>query len=204
MRSRPFIFGLVVAGLATTSCSSIARDALVDAYEGDDTEVGQAEACQVDAKTLETASEAFFIDNSTSPTSFDDLVPGYLVEAPANWVIDDGVGVVSNLFSPISGGPCDGVDLTAPITTSDDNSIGNIGAEAIAETQVFDCSYDKRVLDVAIETYFVLNEVNPSTIGDLVQFGLIDDQDERWIIDPTTSGTAAATAIPAVGNGCDQ
>lgn len=200
MRTRTTLLGLIVCGLATTSCASIARDAVVDAYENNGVE---AKACRVEAKVLSTASDAFAAENGAPPQSFEDLVPLYLDEAPPNWIVaDGGVGDVADVFAALPDGPCDGIDLATPV--DDDDSIGGIGIDAITGSNAFNCSYDERVLATAIETYFVLNGADPASVGDLDQFGLIDDQGERWIIEASANAGEPSVARPAPGGACDE
>lgn len=202
MGTRITLIGIIACAMATSSCASVARDAVVDAYEGAALDESRARACQIDAKTLATASEAFYAANGVSAQSFDDLVPSYIQAAPTNWVVPEGEpGIVSNLFSPRAGGPCDGVDLSAP--THDDDSIGRIGVDAITDSRAVNCTYDQRALDVAIETYFVLNEMNPSSIDELNEFGLIEDQAERWTVSASETPGAPSVASPVPGGSCD-
>ena len=47
------------------------------------TDSGGDSACDTERRTVETAIEAYFAANGTDATSYDDLVPDYLVEDPS-------------------------------------------------------------------------------------------------------------------------
>ena len=48
------------------------------------TDRGQDNACDVEKRAIETAVEAYYVDNDqTNPSGFADLVPGYIKENPS-------------------------------------------------------------------------------------------------------------------------
>ena len=51
------------------------------------TDTGQENACSIEARTLDSAIEAYYAQTGSEPTGVSDLVPGYLREAPdsSNW-----------------------------------------------------------------------------------------------------------------------
>ncbi len=55
------------------------------------TDKGQANACKVERRAIETAFEAYFADQGTDATAITDLVPGYLKTDPsARWTFTAG------------------------------------------------------------------------------------------------------------------
>lgn len=133
MRTGTIVVGLLIGALSTSSCASVVRDAVVDAYEGTTNEPDPADS--------------------------------------------DGDG---------------------------DNTIGRIGVDAIANIRAFDCGYDERALDVAIETYVALNDMNPSSMSELAKFGLIQDQSQRWTVEAPPDDNDPAIVTPIPGAGCDE
>lgn len=72
---------------------------------GDDGSAGSP--CEIELRTVETAIEAYYATNGVDPTSYDDLVPDYLVEDPSErfqFVAGEGGGVPS----VIGIGECEG------------------------------------------------------------------------------------------------
>ncbi|MEL6891013.1 MAG: prepilin-type N-terminal cleavage/methylation domain-containing protein [Actinomycetota bacterium] len=57
------------------------------------TDRGQDNACDVEKRAIETAIEAYYVDqDQTNPAALSDLVPGYLKENPsARWTFTAGV-----------------------------------------------------------------------------------------------------------------
>ena len=51
------------------------------------TETGQQNACEIEARTLDSAIEAYYAQNTSDPGAVTDLVPAYLRDAPdtSNW-----------------------------------------------------------------------------------------------------------------------
>jgi prepilin-type N-terminal cleavage/methylation domain-containing protein len=64
---------------------------------------GQDNACDVEQRSIETAIEAYYVDNNqTNPTGFGDLVPGYITEDPtARFTFVAAVAPASPTLTPV-------------------------------------------------------------------------------------------------------
>jgi len=66
------------------------------------TERGQTNACDVEARTLSTAIEAYYAQNQTDPTSVGQLTPAYLKEAPdaTKWSFSNATPAADAIYEP--------------------------------------------------------------------------------------------------------
>lgn len=86
--------GMAIAGLILGIVGAVflALTVLVIAALGVTTEQGDAEACAIERRTVETAVEAYYAQLHTSPPTIDDLVDeGILAEPPPNFTVSAGV-----------------------------------------------------------------------------------------------------------------
>ena len=197
MGTRAFVIGLVVAGAMTSSCASVARDALIDVYNDEAGASGNDKVCEIQAKTLATATEAYFVANGTTPTSTSDLVPLWIREAPEEWDFDPDSALS---FTPTVGGSCDGLEI-AP---SSSPSIGQAAVEAIEDGNVAGCVTDKRQVETAIEAHYVINGYDATTIDELREFG-VENELNRWTLHtPADPANAVPIVVPVVGGPCDS
>jgi hypothetical protein len=137
----------------------------------------QARACRVEARTLETAREAYLAQVGDEPTRDDLIDAGFLRDqgADAVFVMD----LVDGRPRPVPGGPCEGVDLSTPPPTASD------------------CEAQRRTLEVAVEAFLAQTGALPTTEADLVTSGMLRDEIEPF--DLTVDGTVVA----APGGTCE-
>jgi prepilin-type N-terminal cleavage/methylation domain-containing protein len=72
------------------------------------TDRGQENACNVEARTIETAAESFYAENPGQIPTMADLNAGYLTEDPsARWTLDGGTATTGARAVPVDDGACD-------------------------------------------------------------------------------------------------
>lgn len=96
-----------LADLAGSDCPSVTTD------DPEETARADADACQVEQRTLETAAEAFFATYQRPPASIDELVDAeFLLDGTDHWVLTTAPDAMtpdatSMSFEPVPGGRCD-------------------------------------------------------------------------------------------------
>lgn len=97
---RLFIAASLTATIASScAAAEVARNGVTEADRG------QLLACETDARTIATATEAYIALNGSAPASMSDLVPDWLKEMPVGWELSinaDG----TTIAVPTPDGPC--------------------------------------------------------------------------------------------------
>lgn len=74
------------------------------------TDKGKTNSCDVEARTILTAGEAFYADTGGAAGGFADLSPVYLSDSVstlnANWVYNGGNATTAATVTAVSGGKC--------------------------------------------------------------------------------------------------
>lgn len=199
MGLRTLALGLAVTSALASSCASTARDTLLDIYH--DGELASSseppESCRIDARTFETATDAYVIQHGAPPAVESDLVGGYLRESPDAWQFD---ASVTTSYVPIADGRCDGFD----VERNDPQSIGQTAVDAIVDGNSAGCVADKRLIQTALETHYVFHGYDATTLADLEEFGVGDEAD-RWTLQVADDDpNAVPTIVAVVGGPCDS
>jgi len=193
MGLRSLVIGLAVAGVMASSCASAARDAFVEAYN-DETAADYSKACQIEDRTLATATDAYTAMNGAAPASQADLVPDYLLEESENWVM-----TADATFEPAVGGRCEGSDSISQSAPS----IGQAAVDSVNDTSSATCAVDKRLVETAVETHFAIKGFDAVTIDELTEYGVNAGLNYWTLETPATSATTAPTVVAVVGGPCD-